>query len=87
MRAKERNRRRAIERCVCVYVCVCVCVCVQQMSVSLYDRTTWALAVRVYVSALGHPSLNCVCVPLRRLILSLSVSVCVTDWVWGRTQA
>jgi hypothetical protein len=72
---------------VCVYVCVCVCVCVQQMSVSLYDRTTWALAVRVYVSALVRSSLNYVCVCPCVASFSLSVSVCVTDWAGGRTPA
>jgi hypothetical protein len=57
------------------------------VSLSLYDRTTWALAVRVYVSALGRASLNCVCVYPCIASFSLSVSVCVTDWVGGRTPA
>jgi hypothetical protein len=78
----------------CMYVYVCVSVYVRSicidMSLSLYDRTTWALAVRMYVSALGRPSLYTlahlyVCAPVSPL--SLSVSVCVTDLVGGRTTA
>jgi hypothetical protein len=86
---REKQKRSPRALCMCVYVCVSVSVCNRwiDVSVSLYDRATWALAVRVYVSALGRASLSCVCVPLRRLILSLSVSVCVTDWVGGRTPA
>jgi hypothetical protein len=68
-RDKQKNSHRAL--CMCMYVGVSVYVCSRwiDMSVSLYDLTTWALAVRVYVFALGRASLNCVFVPLRRLIL------------------
>jgi hypothetical protein len=88
MHESEREKqKKAIECCVCVCMCVCLCLCAIDMSVSLYDRTTWALAVRLYVSALGRPSLNCVCVHPCVASFSVSVSVYVTDWVGGRTPA
>jgi hypothetical protein len=77
MHESEREKQKKSHRALCMYMCVCVCVCVQQMSVSLYDRTTWALAVRVYVSALGRASLNCVCVYPCVASFSLYVPLCV----------
>jgi hypothetical protein len=75
-REKHKKSHRAL--CLCMYVCVSVFVRSRwiDMSVSLNDLTTWALTVRVYLSALGRASLNCVCEPLCRLILSVCVCVC-----------
>jgi hypothetical protein len=93
---REREKQNYCHRalCMCMYVYVCVSVYVRSrwmdMSLSLYDRTTWALAVCMYVSALGRPSLYTLAhlyVCARASPLSLSLSVCVTDWVGGRTPA
>jgi hypothetical protein len=82
--------------CMCVRVCVYVCAkeMDRYVSLSVYDLTTWTLAVRVYVFALDRPSLYkranlYVCAPASPLSLSVfvCVCVCVCDWLGGGSHA
>jgi hypothetical protein len=68
-------------------MCVCVCVCVRDVCMQVFVRMHESERDKQKKSHRACLFKLCVCVYPCVASFSLSASVCVTDWVGGRTPA